>query len=83
MAFRQKKVSPFTPQPRSWLSFPANMYVMESRSGETYNPHHSMSSPVFTMMVSSSATNDLPESIHELCAAGAASQNRDHAALFL
>src|SRR5258708_2629015 len=27
---------------------------MESRSGDTYNPHHLKSSPVFTMIVSSS-----------------------------
>src|ERR1700730_11505218 len=27
---------------------------MESRPGETYNPHHNKSSPVFTMIVSSS-----------------------------
>src|SRR5690348_1635267 len=27
---------------------------MESRSGETYSPHHSWSSPVLTMIVSSS-----------------------------
>ena len=42
----------------------------ESTSGETCSPHHSMSSPVFTMTVSSSRRNHLLQTLHQLGAAG-------------
>src|SRR5258705_120777 len=53
MPGRQSNVSPTRPQPRSTSSMPARAYVAVSRSGETWSPQTSVSSPVLPMTVRS------------------------------
>src|SRR5205823_14773531 len=52
-ASRHRNVSSATPQPRIASSRPASAYITVSRSGETWRPQISVSSPVLPMMVSS------------------------------
>src|SRR2546426_11298529 len=52
IASRQRNVSPARPQPRAASSRPASAYITVSRSGETWRPQISASSPVLPITVS-------------------------------
>src|SRR4029453_10324704 len=68
MPRRNSNVSPVRPQPRSTSSRPARAYVAVSRSGETWSPQTSVSSPVLPMTVRSRGSRCAARPLRSLAA---------------
>src|SRR5437899_2712696 len=68
MPRRHSNVSPARPQPRSTSSMPARAYVVVSRSGETWSPQTSVSSPVLPMTVRSRGSTCAARPLRSLAA---------------